>query len=140
MKKILLTVTALLAISGCATQTETAERMEANPAHYLQNGSQLLSIDHFEVEQSTVVALMNYLDNQDRLCFQWVSSAKKTLDKSTSESSVTTTISVHCGGYEIRKTSNPLLGTSGNEYVPTDLKAINEFKNSDRLTVQSLEI
>lgn len=140
MKKLLLTVTTLLAISGCATQTETAEQMDANPAHYLQNGSQLLSIDHFEVEQGTVVALMNYLDNQDRLCFQWVSSAKKTLDKSTSESSVTTTISVHCGAYEISNTSNSLLGTPENKYVPTDLRAVNEFKNSDGLTVQSLEL
>ena len=123
MKKLLLVIAALSAISGCANQTKTLEQRAFNPDTYLRDGSLLVSIDHFEVEKGTTVALMSYVDYQDRLCFQWVSSAKKTQNKITNQSSIETTISIHCGEYEARETINPLLGTSSYEPVSTDIRA-----------------
>ncbi|QKS98444.1 hypothetical protein [Vibrio alginolyticus] len=141
MNKLLLIAATLSVMSGCAIQNQTVEHMEGKPEYFLQDGSLLVKIDHFEVEKGTVVALMNYVDNKDRLCFQWVSSAKKIQDESTNTLSVATTISMHCGNYEVREEKIlPFSNLPQKRYVPVDLKAVNEYRNADGLLVQAIVI
>ncbi|APX09758.1 hypothetical protein R7D97_20660 [Vibrio sp. Vb5031] len=135
MKKILLMASTLSVITGCANQTELGEPTVESPSYQYPGISKILSIDYFEVDKGTSVALTEYLDNQDRYCFQWVSSAKKVNGETTNEHSIEANISVHCGGYEIRQVDN-----KGGDYVSTDIRTVNKYKNREGLFVQNLEM
>ncbi|MDF5528537.1 hypothetical protein P3704_27230, partial [Vibrio parahaemolyticus] len=91
--------------------------------------------DYFDVDKATSVALTEYFDNPARFCFHWVSSAQKVPGATKNEHSIEANISVQCGGYEIRQVDN-----KGGDYVSTDIRAVNKYKNREGLFVQNLEM